>query len=281
MSVKILARTIIALCHVQNKGNNPWSFLRNTLAMSAMEKFAKALSEVEEGPFVLEVKFGLCNRLRVLFSAIHSIRAKLGHCICVWVPDEQCPGTFTSCFEPVRGVSFVESAEEAKTLSPHFASCTFVSTVLLWEEMIPVLPIRREISRLSGRFGVFNACHVRRTDLPGFKGKSRDELERVDSELARDLCDKMPQPWFLATDNLCSQRAFRTAMGDRVFWYQDVAEGSSALRHTDLFHTVVDLFVCVLGQHFHPTVGSSFSQVANLMRRTRAKKGVWWCEKEA
>ena len=258
----------------------------------------------------VRAKGGLCNKLRVVLSYREAAVVDGGQrLVCVWVINDECPARFAELFEPLDGVTFLDSDDpdlEAKLIalgSPHgttmkrdmrthpaIAALGATSEAERWMsereanmylQLVPVLAIRRVIAETKGRCDVdYAAVHVRRTDHVALWGVSTPDAEFfafLDRALPfLDTLQPATKPLsavYVATDNAASQAAFGSRYGGaaRIRTLAPIDAHATALRHTSVSDAVVDLFVCAGARVFKGTRGSSFSDVIWLMRRATGK----------
>lgn len=203
---------------------------------------------------------GLADRTRVLFSYLQFVRSQQQSLTMLWEDNNHLFGRFEDVFEPVRDVSFVYGK---RLLLKHKDSLLhwgprphpdFKEVTLLVRELVPLPPViegvRATLDRLRSGF---IALHVRRFDLEAKQASmSFDVFDRfLEAKL------KPEQKIFLATDATPTQERFREKYGDRIVVFRDITwlgyygrKQHIWRRQTDLFHSVVDLFVCTFGDDF-------------------------------
>lgn len=203
---------------------------------------------------------GLADRTRVLFSYLQFARSHQQELTMLWEDNNHLSGRYEDVFEPVRNVTFVYGKRlqiqyKEKILhwgpGPH---PDFKSVTLLVRELIPLPPVVEAVrATLDKLRSGFIALHVRRFDL-----EARQDLMSFDVfDLFLEAKLKPEQKIFLATDATPTQERFREKYGDRIVVFRDIEwlgyygkKNHIWQRQTDLFHAVVDLFVCTFGDDF-------------------------------
>jgi hypothetical protein len=261
---------------------------------NSADSFSTQKSEVPHHAFV-RAKGGLGNKLRVVLSyrEAHVIDGGM-HLVVVWVVDEECPARFLDLFEPLGGVTFVDSddpaiesklralgAPEGTTMPrdmrthPSIAACHSEAERWLSEReaamylnLRPLAELADEVAQCVARNG--SSCcavHVRRTDhvkLWGISTPDSEFFRFVDAHAAADATV------FVATDNVDTQTAFQARYGsERVRTVAPIDAAPTTLRHTPLSDAVIDLYVCAAAEIFKGTRGSSFSDAIWMLRRAR------------
>lgn len=203
---------------------------------------------------------GLADRTRVLFSYLQFARSQQQELFMLWEDSNHLSGRYDEVFESVCDVTFIygkrlQSQYKEKISywgpAPH---PDFKWAPLLVCELVPlpsvIEAVRATLDRLQPGF---IALHVRRFDLEGRTDlMSFDVFDRF---LGAKL--KPEQKIFLATDATPTQERFREKYGDRIVVFRDIEwlgyygkKKHIWQRQTDLFHAVVDLFVCAFGDDF-------------------------------
>jgi hypothetical protein len=207
---------------------------------------------------------GLCNRLRALLS----YRALHGSIEAIWTPEDMVShAAFLDVFEPLHGVTFVDAngGWDVQAWAP--APDAPKGWELGYAELKPVADVRRRIG-----WGMpYDAVHIRRTDyLPNMASLGQD-VEPINAFLE---WASMSSLLYVATDNGTTQRAVKEARqrdGLRTFWATSL-DGSDEQglvdhrRNGTLADAVVDLYMCVDGNKFMGSTGSSFSDTINILR---------------
>ena len=161
---------------------------------------------------VIEPLYGLCNRLRVVFSWHKYAKARGESLVVVWKPTNSCNGYFLDCFQPVENITFVDEwrdQEPVKTFTP-------LDTCFSFEDLklTPRLYLQLK-NRLQLLTSDFVAAHIRRTDFTKSMQKKGIE-ERTDQEFLTFFNKNTPRPCFLATDNRKTQAFFEEQLGSRL-----------------------------------------------------------------
>lgn len=212
---------------------------------------------------------GLADRTRVLFSYLQLARSQRQQLTMLWENNNHLSGRYEDVFEPVSDVTFIYG----KRLQPKHSENLlywgpaphpdFKSSTLLVRELLPVPSVIEAVrATLVKLHAGFIALHVRRFDL-------ESKLESMSFEVFDRFLEDNLQPHqkiFLATDATPTQERFHEKYGNRIVVFRDIEwvgyYGKNQQiwqRQTDLFHAVVDLFVCTFSDNFLGTQ-QSFSR---------------------
>lgn len=203
---------------------------------------------------------GLADRTRVLFSYLQFARSQQKTLSMLWEHNNHLAGKYVDVFKPLQDVEFLygkrlkDQYKEVAFYCGPAAHPDFKAVNLLVHEMIPlpsvVEAVRATLDRLQHNFV---ALHVRRFDLE--RNSELMGFDPFDCFLVDRL--KPDQKIFLATDAMPTQERFREKYGNKLVVFRDIEwvgyygkRQQTWQRQTDLFHTIVDLFVCVFSQEF-------------------------------
>ena len=238
----------------------------------------------------VNLRHGLCNRLRTLvgYRAVAcALEVPLYVC---WQRDDECPGDFFDCFEPIDGVLICKYLNGWRNLAAEADGHKFVGqrpayAVLKdckkWLDDCPRKALvdfcaLRPNKAVQGRIDEFLARHDGFVDVIGLHVRRTDHIgcakggvgyyttdEDFDALIAAEPATKR---FFLATDNVDSQRRFAQKYGERIFWVRAI-QRSGRQRQTSLEDAVVDLFLLARCEKMHGSVWSSFSETARALAR--------------
>ena len=204
---------------------------------------------------------GLADRTRVLFSYLQFARSQSKNLTMLWEHSNHLKGRYEDVFEPVRDVTFIYGKRVQQQYqenifywgpAPHV---NFKEVELLVHELRPVPAVVEAVKATVDKLqSNFIALHVRRFDLEILTEKPM-AFEVFDKFLEERI--QPDQKIFLATDALPTQERFREKYGDKIVVFRDIEwvgyygeRRKVWQRQTDLFHAVVDLFVCTFSQDF-------------------------------
>lgn len=225
----------------------------------------------------IELKHGLCNRLRCLFGWYHYARSHLASLVVYWIPDSECPGFFLDYFEPLPETS-IRSEKKDNPLPflvytggqwhPDFNP----KTIFIYRDL-RLLPHTREAidqvwKRIGGSKENVIAIHVRRTDHKSLA--QRHHVYSEDEDFFA-FVDRYPdKKVYLATDNPQTQQRFLHQYGsERILWNIEIVS-QPVLRKTSVQDAIIDLYIAVEAHDFMGSGYSSFTDTIHQLRRASA-----------
>ncbi len=212
---------------------------------------------------------GLCNRLRAILSYLDEFGPPMH---VVWAPDKAVAyGKFEDVFEPIPGVSFSTEGPFDVEDFQWFGHGHRPN----WFPFRLLKPTQNVLDSCHAAKPVkpYKAVHIRRTDHTSIQVDLSQPYP--DDAFFAFLDEDDAQPFYLATDNAETQRKYSSRYGSRCKTYADVVSGcevqefNNPQRHTDLFHAVVDLYVCADAGEFMGSPVSTFSETVNGLRGLR------------
>ena len=109
------------------------------------------------------------------------------------------------------------------------------------------------------------SLHIRKTDLEKSLIKNKTKNITINEEYINFIEEHKGKKIFLATDNKDTQNQLKKLYKNRLFVYEDI-NNSDDLRQTNLEHSIIDLFLCILSYSFKGTYRSSFTWMILLIR---------------
>ena len=218
---------------------------------------------------ILHAIGGLCNRLRAILSyrAAHSDAIDV-----VWDADEYVShASWADVFEPLQGVRFVSGRWDEEAYAPCWRAPR--GWDYAYRSLRPIRSVQERIDRcIAGLGGDYSAIHARRTDHAPNAALSGLVLESNDAFLS--WAQESPRPLFVATDNgetadWFSSRYTRPVHVSARLGGAASRELTDHHRNGSLADAVVDLYVCAGATRFRGTVGSSFTDTIEILRRIR------------
>ena len=227
---------------------------------------------------IVRCKYGLCNRLRVLFSYYLYCKDTNKKLIYLWYENDACPGKFLDYFEPLENVTIIENESGffnfckkndiknridydgygwQKNYSPFEKN--------IYEDLIPKQKINNKINNFARKLGEFNAIHIRRTDH--VKMSKRINKFTKDDEFFKFI-EKSKKKVFLATDCYKMQETLMKKFGNKIVFYKKINKSikKNNIRTTSLEDAVIDIFLCTKSQEF---LGSKYSSFSNAIKNIR------------
>lgn len=214
-------------------------------------------SESKMQYIICESDGGLSNRLRVLVT--HIVLAKYIHnnarLVMVWEVNDACPGHFLQVFNPVHGVTFIDSSakplfaqhavhvynnsrdglektllENYKWFYRRYRKQLWQIEVDAWAKIYPTRELMGKVTAFTREHNVcnMNAMHVRRTDLEyELNPKRRSGILFFQRFMERqDPNDR----YFLMTDNRQSQIEFFERFGsNKILVYRNISSKDEQL----------------------------------------------------
>lgn len=190
---------------------------------------------------------GLCNRLRVILSAI-SEHKKI---FVIWDKNPEIANThFLDVFEPIPQLTFIEKGRGIRTC--HEFNDSWRTNVKL---LTPVNEIEKKVKAIRNSLNVsYIALHIRRTDFS-------DRLATQDYGMYFSFIESnnSQNNVYLATDNQDTLDVFKDRYPKRIL--NSSLFQSNSKRQTSLQDSVIDIVVCANATNFLGTEGSSFSEM--------------------
>lgn len=236
------------------------------------KKKNKIINETDKNTIIIKPKFGLCNRLRFMFSYIQKLKAenKFNNTklIINWPKDKECPYFYLDCLVKIPNVTFIRSNKINKKIN--FSSGEYVKGYkgkniinnILFSPRISILnEIKNIINILKNNY---ISVHIRRTDHVGLAKKNNQYTD--DNKFISFLKKNKSYNIFLATDSLFTQKKFKKIFNHRIKYIKWINDKNSAKRKTTFKETIIDLFVCAFAKKFMPSGYSSYSEFIKLIR---------------
>lgn len=228
----------------------------------------------------IELKYGLCNRLQTIIGFYTYKNG--GNLSIVWKEDDECPGTFEDCFEPISNLTFLDSRTSKCRGSfyrfPHEDYLLIYSNYKKnYIRNHKIIKPKRDTQRYIKTLNLNNCIglHIRRTDfLPHVKNYHSDIIKKIDNEYFYDLINnivtKNPgQKIYLATDNYETQNMFFNFFPKNIIYRKKISPDCNQKRHTSIRDAVVDLFCLIECKEFYGTEESSFSKFVENYRKNK------------
>jgi hypothetical protein len=203
---------------------------------------------------------GLCNRLRVVFSWNQYALKTNQRLRVVWNRSAECPGLFSTYFEPVKNIIFKKTNDnhpiDYAGVDPH-PDYRPANTPSMYDAL-KLKPILQE--RLKTTLGLlresYNAVHIRRTDF-----MPPETLHMGDEEFETFIESNGSELLYIATDNRETQDKFMKKYSGLIRIINLIDTTRVGLRKTSLKDAIVDLYVCVHANKFLGSKWSSFSEL--------------------
>jgi len=219
--------------------------------------------------YVLKARYGLCNRLRAIFT--HYMFAKDNNklLIVIWQPDTPvCPGFFLDYFKPIKGIRFIKNNEQNLTIdyegtAPH----ALYKTKNYRYKDLELLPyLYNKVKKNAHSLGKdYIAVHIRRTDFKNVDWKESDKtfIAFLNKHEKKNI--------YIATDNRDTQDYFMNLYPNRIKCMILITPSNSK-RQTTLESAIIDMFTCIYAYKFMGTPGSSFSSTIENIRTMHVKE---------
>ena len=239
--------------------------------------------EIGNVDFVVQLRGGICNRLRTMFrhcEQIQELTQKLRltiHLYIIWTPSEHCVQLFNDLFHSYPGIHFIDQNENISTICVDSYTSEFPLRESYYEKLRPRKDMLTKIKKLISQ--PFIAIHVRRTDHIEL-AKSKNKFT-TDEEFFSFLDKYHDYPIFLATDNVTTQNIFKKKYGTRIFWNKNITNTQNR-RHTTEKDAIIDLYVCAHANFFLGSGYSSFTDTISILssilrntEKTHSKKNLF------
>jgi len=220
---------------------------------------------------------GLNNKLRVVLSYLYKANNENKKLRVYWIPNDECTEKFENLFEPIDNVEFIYKYDNNNN-NNIFDYITFHSYNKINEYNViknkyykllkPLPSIQKVIDKyLLQLKNKFIACHIRRTDILTYNTPSHKWYKHKTDDNYINFINKYDNTYniFLATDNKETQDKFIKLYGDRLICNPII--NNNNLRQTSIQDAVVDMYVCSYAKEFEGTIGSSFSDTINYLRK--------------
>lgn len=220
----------------------------------------------DQSEFYIKPIGGLCTRIRVLFSYLSKTRLDNKKLVVVWDKDQDCNGYFLDYFQPIKDVVFIVNTKEKIDYEGSYPIKSIERKLYIknLKELKLNDKIKKEVDKFLNRnlTKPFCAIHVRRTDLTKKvidEGKFTSDIKF--EEFVKSNNDK--HIIYIATDNPDSQKYFIKLKN--TIYNKPIRELKSK-RATSIEDALIDLYVCVKAKSFKGTVGSSFTELIEILR---------------
>lgn len=247
--------------------------------------------------YIVDLRFGLCNRLRTMLAYLHLARRKKQPLYVIWVQFPDCPGHFLTLFEPIHDVQLLRVGVDAnwRALKDSYPSAVVAqgqSTIRglmgrhktkisqdaildLYQELRPVKKLRSQINVYVKRGALANCIglHIRRTDHVAVTIKATGKYstdEYFHKIIQEALAEDPNQKFFLATDNQKTQLAFHRSYPKNIIFYGKI-RARREFRQTTLERAVIDAYVLSHCKKVYGSHNSSFSQFADRLWLARQR----------
>lgn len=218
----------------------------------------------------INVRSGLCNRLRAALSHLAYCRMKKEKLYILWMNEPACNGFFNDYFQPMKGLI----VEKKKSLNVPYQwnrggkMMKNVESVHLFKELQPKPHIQARIDEIVAKEAPFIAIHVRRTDHVDLA--QRWNKFTTDEQFFQFIDSHPNCKVYLATDNKTTQQQFIAKYPNRIIVNAPIDDTNSK-RKTTLGDAVIDIFVCAKAVQFMGSGWSSFSNTINHLRQETNK----------
>lgn len=250
--------------------------LKKIFKKKIAKKIAKKIEIIDEpgkDTIIIKPNFGLCNRLRFMFSYIQKLKdlnkfdtTKLVVC---WPKDKECPYFYLDSLVKIPNVTFVKT-NNISNKKINFSSGGYVhgykgkniiNNILFSPRFSILNEIKDIIKKLRNNY---ISVHIRRTDHVGLAKKNNQYTD--DNNFINFLRINKNYNIFLATDSLDTQKKFKKLFNNRIKYIKWINNKSSEKRKTAFKDTIIDLFVCAFAKKFMPSGYSSYSEFIKLIR---------------
>lgn len=202
--------------------------------------------------------FGLCNRLRFVFSKLEENPDRKLNVL--WQRNPDCNGHFLDVFKEVPMIEFIDDWS-GKLLQGFTPIPGYEPN---YRELQPIDVIEEKVNKVVDRLeNNFTAVHVRRTDF----AKEVHRWGRFTSDnYFVEAIAQIEGLVYLATDNPYTVRQFQQRFGDRIIAPDLSVFNINNLRQTSLAQAVEDMFISIRSTRFIGTPFSSFSELIESIR---------------
>lgn len=241
---------------------------------------------------IIQPEGGLANRIHLIISFAVYARALNKKLQVIWSKDNNthlhvADGHFLEGFKQLPSCEFISAAPDypitfkgclTKNKDAYPSDFKKINKehgtdfLKFYRFLIPTAQVKKNLDNLVRERGPFNAIHLRKTDFCNFLKKT-GEIEIPEREFESFIERRPDLPCYIATDNRETQHKFEAQYPETVFFYRKINNAPTGLRHTTLFHAIVDLFMCCDAVEFkksHPH--STFSTLIERIRSVACKK---------
>ena len=215
---------------------------------------------------------GLCNRLRFIFSFIKKLiderKLEETELYIIWRKNDACNGYLKNYIKPIKNVYFATKTNykidfSSSGIVDGYHKINFMKNFPLYLNDITYQKIRKFLKKkLDDKY---ISLHIRKTDLEKSLIKNKTKNITINEEYIKFIEEHKGKKIFLATDNKDTQNRIKKLYKNRLFVYEDI-NNSNDLRQTNLEHSIIDLFLCILSYSFKGTYRSSFTWMILLIR---------------
>lgn len=211
----------------------------------------------------INLKGGLCNRLRVVMSLFNKL--KNGESLNVsWIygPSQPTNCTFLDFFKPLENVTFTTNNLRRYYYSGDGSDLVKHGIINpgLYRSLEINDELRLQINTLKEKMGKYIAVHIRRTDHVICRRRRGESFTQNDIFI--DFINKYPDHnLYIATDNDKTYQEFMNIYPDRIIInnlckFDDKKYGK---RNTEMIDAVIDMYMCIESEYFKGTDFSSFT----------------------
>jgi hypothetical protein len=216
---------------------------------------------------VIEPTYGLCNKLRVLFSYYKLAKEKKETLYVIWKSCAECPGFFLDYFQPIEGIVFLHN--NIQKLKIEYSGCEIIQNYPPDYKELKL--IHTLFEKIMNRIQLLNskyiALHIRRTDhirlakLKGCFTSDEEFFDFIEKELKNG---NETTNLYIATDNKETYIKYYNKYNSLMkIKYHPTKCG---IRKTTLENSIIDLYMCVYATEFMGSGWSSFSKTIMCLR---------------
>ena len=218
---------------------------------------------------------GLCNRLRFIFSFIKKLidekKLEETELYIIWRKNDSCNGFISKYIEPIKNVNFINKTEDkidiiSSGIVKGYHKINYMKDFPLYLKDNIYQEIRKFLKKIGDKY---ISLHIRKTDLEENLKKNKPK-RTYEEEYIKFIEENKGKKIFIATDNKDTQNKLKKLYKNRLLVYEDI-KCSNDLRQTNIEHSIIDLFLCILSYSFKGTHYSSFTRMI-LLRETLDSK---------
>jgi hypothetical protein len=222
---------------------------------------------VNEPYITVKAKSGLSNKIRVILSYLYRANKEDKKLKVIWIVDDECPEEYSNLFEPIENMTVISTNTNYDYATWEPDNIEYINNNYL-KLLKPLPQIQTIIDSNKNELGnKYISCHVRRTDaLSHFVHKikfNKEYMNFIDSYDNHNPKMKI----YLATDNKETQDKFLDKYGNRLLLKKIIP--SDKLRQTSVQDAVIDIYTCAGAEYFMGSVGSSFTDLINQLRKNK------------
>lgn len=215
---------------------------------------------------------GLCNRLRFIFSFIKKLidedKLEKTKLYIIWRKNDACNGYIKNFIQPIKNVYFITETKNeiyirSSGVAEGYHRINYMNDFPLYLKDKIYQKIRKYLKKIGDKY---ISLHIRKTDLEENLLKNHKK-KTFDNEYIKFIEENKGKKIFLATDNKDTQNKLKKQYKNRLFVYEDI-KCTNNLRQTNIEHSIIDLFICILSYSFQGTYYSSFTNMITLIRET-------------